>query len=118
MIGPDGCIKCISTIVDNDDKYTVLKCSNERSCQQGFFKTTIPVTMSDHPYQNLTVCRKCHKECKICDGEGNRNCLKEDCVNYYSRRDDMCVASCSHNEYLDEINKVFFIKKENFYKLN
>lgn len=101
VISPQGCIKCVSAIVDNDDMYTTLKCSGERTCEDGFYPRIVPATIKNHPHQNQTVCRKCHPECITCYGEGATNCYE--CIGLRSLKNNIqqCVFNCSTSEYLD-----------------
>ena len=111
-IGPGGCTKCSSALVDNDPAYSLLQCIvlDEYACNGQHFTDLVSENVADgrHPLRGKTVCRRCNAECDKCYKSGVQ--LKSECEacrNYYSLTSNKCVTNCSaHNEYVEKGTKV------------
>jgi L1 cell adhesion molecule len=114
-IGPKGCTKCSSALVDNDPAYTILKCIllEEFGCESnGHFIDHVHLT--SHPLKGKSVCRKCNDECDGCYKSGdNLNSQCKKCKYFLSKSNNRCVFNCTaHNEYTELNTKVFKFSTE------
>ena len=108
-LGPNGCTKCSSALIDNDLDHTIIKCieRDRYNCSDSFYSGVVPKYLVNHPLRDKTVCRKCNDECNNCFNEGTelqKAC--QSCKNYFSTSTKQCVRNCSANEYVSD--KVFF----------
>ncbi len=109
-IGQNGCTRCYSALVSNDQAYSILKCieKDDYECSRSEFSMIVPESLKNHPLKGKKVCRKCNDVCDNCFENGAKlgtQCKK--CKHFYSNLSGECVYNCSsHSEYLESETKV------------